>query len=103
MSYAYKIVNSPVGKLKLVAKGTGLVAILWENERPNRVRLGEMGVGVDDLQLGRGGDGHGRPHSAGSAAFRGWRASGEIETATSMRPTRSMSRLMTSPGATAAT
>ncbi|TAL99114.1 MAG: methylated-DNA--[protein]-cysteine S-methyltransferase [Paraburkholderia sp.] len=42
MSYAYKEVDSPVGKLKLVAKGAGLVAILWENERPNRVRLGEM-------------------------------------------------------------
>ncbi|CAG4914912.1 methylated-DNA--[protein]-cysteine S-methyltransferase [Paraburkholderia saeva] len=42
MSYAYKVVNSPVGKLKLVAKGTSLVAILWENDRPNRVRLGEM-------------------------------------------------------------
>ena len=42
MPYAYKVVNSPVGKLKLVANGAGLVAILWENERPNRVRLGEM-------------------------------------------------------------
>ncbi|CAG4901730.1 methylated-DNA--[protein]-cysteine S-methyltransferase [Paraburkholderia gardini] len=42
MSYAYKVVNSLVGKLKLVSKGRGLVAILWESERPNRVRLGEM-------------------------------------------------------------
>lgn len=42
MSLTYKVMNSPVGKLKLVAKGAGLVAILWENDRPNRVRLGDM-------------------------------------------------------------
>jgi len=34
--------NSPVGQLKLVAKGDRLTAILWENDKPNRVRLGEM-------------------------------------------------------------
>jgi methylated-DNA-[protein]-cysteine S-methyltransferase len=33
---------SPVGKLKLVASGSKLAAILWENDRPNRVRLGPM-------------------------------------------------------------
>ncbi|WFU08953.1 methylated-DNA--[protein]-cysteine S-methyltransferase [Rhizobium sp. CB3090] len=37
--YVYKIVNSPVGKLKLVASREGLAAILWDNDRPNRVRL----------------------------------------------------------------
>jgi methylated-DNA-[protein]-cysteine S-methyltransferase len=42
MSYAYKIVASPVGQLKLVAHGDRLVAILWENDRPGRVKLGEM-------------------------------------------------------------
>lgn len=42
MSYAYKLFDSPVGKLKLVAKGEKLSAILWENDRPNRVRLGAM-------------------------------------------------------------
>ena len=42
MSYVYKMVASPVGKLKLVARGENLVAILWENDRPNRVKLGEM-------------------------------------------------------------
>jgi methylated-DNA-[protein]-cysteine S-methyltransferase len=42
MSYAYKVVASPVGKLKLVARGDRLVAILWENDRPGRVKLGEM-------------------------------------------------------------
>jgi methylated-DNA-[protein]-cysteine S-methyltransferase len=42
MSLAYKTIDSPVGKLKLVASNTGLVAILWENDKPNRVRLGEL-------------------------------------------------------------
>ncbi len=42
MSYAYKMMDSPVGKLTLVAKGSTLAAILWENDRPNRVRLGPM-------------------------------------------------------------
>ena len=35
-------VESPVGKLKLVASSTALVAVLWEQERPNRVKLDEM-------------------------------------------------------------
>ena len=34
-----KIVNSPVGTLTLVATAEGLAGILWENERPGRVRL----------------------------------------------------------------
>ena len=42
MSYAYKTVDSPVGQLKLVAKGSKLAAILWENDRPDRVRLGPL-------------------------------------------------------------
>jgi methylated-DNA-[protein]-cysteine S-methyltransferase len=42
MIYAYKLMDSPVGKLKLVAKGDRLTAILWENDKPNRVRLHEM-------------------------------------------------------------
>ncbi len=37
--YVYKIVDSPVGKLKLVATDDGLAGILWENDRPRRVRL----------------------------------------------------------------
>lgn len=36
---SYKEMESPVGKLKLVANATALVAILWERERPNRVKL----------------------------------------------------------------
>jgi methylated-DNA-[protein]-cysteine S-methyltransferase len=37
--YVYKMVDSPVGKLKLVATDQGLAGILWENDRPRRVRL----------------------------------------------------------------
>ncbi len=42
MSLAYKMMESPVGRLKLVGSDMGLVAILWENDRPHRVRLNEM-------------------------------------------------------------
>jgi methylated-DNA-[protein]-cysteine S-methyltransferase len=35
----YKEMKSPVGKLKLVANTNALVAILWERERPNRIKL----------------------------------------------------------------
>lgn len=33
---------SPVGQLRLVSNDTYLVAVLWENENPNRVRLAEL-------------------------------------------------------------
>jgi methylated-DNA-[protein]-cysteine S-methyltransferase len=42
MSLACKTIESPIGQLKLVASEKGLVAILWENDRPSRVRLDEM-------------------------------------------------------------
>jgi len=42
MSLYYKEIDSPVGKLKLVASAKGLVAVLWHNDRPKRVPLGEM-------------------------------------------------------------
>lgn len=42
MSYVYKIIDSPVGKLKLVASHDRLAAILWENDNPNRVKLGAL-------------------------------------------------------------
>jgi methylated-DNA-[protein]-cysteine S-methyltransferase len=42
MSLAYKTIDSPVGKLKLVASDRGLVAVLWENDKPSRVRLSAM-------------------------------------------------------------
>lgn len=42
MDYVYKMIDSPVGRLKLVARGSALAAILWENDDPARVRLGPM-------------------------------------------------------------
>ena len=42
MSLSYKYVKSPVGQLKLVASEKGLVAILWENDDPQRVRLEDL-------------------------------------------------------------
>jgi methylated-DNA-[protein]-cysteine S-methyltransferase len=39
MSYYYKMTESPVGELKLIATDKGLAAILWENDDPKRVRL----------------------------------------------------------------
>ena len=42
MTCFYKTIPSPVGALKLVASDKGLTAILWENDKPGRVRLGEM-------------------------------------------------------------
>ena len=35
----YKEIASPVGKLKLIASAHALVAVLWERERPDRVKL----------------------------------------------------------------
>jgi methylated-DNA-[protein]-cysteine S-methyltransferase len=37
--HVWKTVQSPVGRLTLVATDDGLAGILWENERPRRVRL----------------------------------------------------------------
>jgi methylated-DNA-[protein]-cysteine S-methyltransferase len=42
MSLTYKTIDSPVGRLKLVASDKGLVAVLWENDKPNRVPLDAM-------------------------------------------------------------
>ncbi len=42
MLYTFRTMASPVGELKLVAKGSRLTAILWENDKPNRVRLGPL-------------------------------------------------------------
>jgi methylated-DNA-[protein]-cysteine S-methyltransferase len=47
MTYAFKIVSSRVGLLKLVANDLALVAILWENDDPKRVRLGSVVEDVD--------------------------------------------------------
>ena len=42
----FKEIDSPVGRLKLVAIEAGLAAILWEHENPRRLRLGDA-VGDD--------------------------------------------------------
>jgi methylated-DNA-[protein]-cysteine S-methyltransferase len=39
---AGRMVPSPVGQLSLVASDRGLVAVLWENDSPVRVRLAEV-------------------------------------------------------------
>jgi methylated-DNA-[protein]-cysteine S-methyltransferase len=40
--YFSKIVESPVGPLKLVASDVGLAAILWKDDSPGRVRLSNV-------------------------------------------------------------
>lgn len=42
MSCAFTLLQSPVGTLTLVARGECLAAVLWEQERENRVRLGAL-------------------------------------------------------------
>jgi len=44
MTLFYKEMESPVGKLKLVASSNALVAVLCEKERPNRVKLSAMNL-----------------------------------------------------------
>lgn len=39
VEYYYKEMDSPVGRLKLVASDKGLAAILWEDDKPNRTRV----------------------------------------------------------------
>lgn len=42
MQLSFMEMSSPVGILKLVAHEHALVAVLWENEDPKRVRLAEL-------------------------------------------------------------
>ena len=44
---ATRTIESPVGMLSLVAGDAGLVAILWEDDDPSRVRLGAMAGDAD--------------------------------------------------------
>ncbi|MGH7844837.1 MAG: methylated-DNA--[protein]-cysteine S-methyltransferase [Candidatus Binatia bacterium] len=39
MALFYKEMKSPVGKLKLAASSKALIAVLWEQQRPNQVKL----------------------------------------------------------------
>lgn len=41
MTYSHAYLNSPAGKLKLVASEKGLAAILWEKDKEARVKLPE--------------------------------------------------------------
>jgi methylated-DNA-[protein]-cysteine S-methyltransferase len=51
LSYVFKEVASPVGRLKLVASEAGLAAVLWEDDDPCRVRLGPMTEGSEHPTL----------------------------------------------------
>ncbi|MHA6767821.1 methylated-DNA--[protein]-cysteine S-methyltransferase [Sphingobium ummariense] len=44
---AFRTFASPVGELGLVASDTGLVAVLWEDDDPKRVRLAERAARHD--------------------------------------------------------
>ena len=47
MAYACKTIDSPVGRLTLVASDRGLAAILWPDDDPRRVRLGPLAEDPD--------------------------------------------------------
>lgn len=47
MSYYFKSMDSPVGKLKLVASDKGLAAVLWENDDPKRVPINQQVEHID--------------------------------------------------------
>lgn len=51
MLFQYTLMPSPVGQLTLVARDGKLNAILWEKDRPNRVRLGELHEAHDNPAL----------------------------------------------------
>jgi methylated-DNA-[protein]-cysteine S-methyltransferase len=51
MTCSYKMIDSPVGQLTLVAGDKGLKAILWENDDPRRVPLGALVEDRDDAVL----------------------------------------------------
>ncbi|MGH7621010.1 MAG: methylated-DNA--[protein]-cysteine S-methyltransferase [Gemmatimonadaceae bacterium] len=45
--YFYRVVDSPVGRLTLVASDAGLAAILWDNDRPQVVSVGDAAESND--------------------------------------------------------
>lgn len=47
MQYDYKKVQTSVGQLTLVANDHALIAVLWENDDPNRVKLAELNQNLD--------------------------------------------------------
>ena len=52
MALASRMFASPVGDLTLVASDAGLVAVLWENDDPARVRLGSPAASLGHPVLG---------------------------------------------------
>lgn len=44
MKLAMQYMDSPVGRLRLIANEKALVAVLWENEQPERIQLAELVV-----------------------------------------------------------
>jgi methylated-DNA-[protein]-cysteine S-methyltransferase len=48
MAYSYKVIDSPVGELKLVASDKRVAAILCENDDPKRVRLSALSKDPDN-------------------------------------------------------
>ncbi|MGC1301657.1 MAG: methylated-DNA--[protein]-cysteine S-methyltransferase [Caulobacteraceae bacterium] len=47
VAHVFKIVDTPLGALKLVGSDAGLAAVLWENDDPRRVRLNVVGEDAD--------------------------------------------------------
>lgn len=47
MNFSYLYMDSPVGQLQLLAHETALVAVLWEGEQPNWIKLASL---VEDPQ-----------------------------------------------------
>jgi methylated-DNA-[protein]-cysteine S-methyltransferase len=45
--YFYKLIDSPVGRLKLVASERGLTGVVWENDRPRPAALDTAAQGED--------------------------------------------------------
>ncbi len=42
MSFDYRTVDSPIGKLKLIASDRGLMAVIWQNDNTIDARWGEL-------------------------------------------------------------
>ncbi|MCO8103789.1 methylated-DNA--[protein]-cysteine S-methyltransferase [Acinetobacter indicus] len=51
MKLAFMYMPSPVGRLKLVATDGALVAVIWDNENPKRVRQAELVEQLDHPTL----------------------------------------------------
>lgn len=53
MQYYFKKIQTPVGQLTLVAHDYALIAVLWENDDPNRVKLAELNQNLDHSILNK--------------------------------------------------